>query len=111
MLFVNVRWKCMGLIKVEVAYARPSEQRILTVEIEENATIEKVIQQSGILTLFPEIDLRVVHVGIWSKKKKLTDRVQAGDRIEIYRPLIIDPKEARKNRVKNEIKIRLLSYD
>lgn len=86
-------------ITVEIAYATPQKQQLMTVEIEFNTTIETAIQRSGILQLFPEIDLNVQKVGVFGKQKKLTDVVQQGDRIEIYRPLIIDPKEARKKRV------------
>lgn len=87
-------------ITVEVAYATATNQRIITVKIEEGATIEKVIDCSGILEIFPEIDLLKQKVGIFSKPKKLTDLVSDGDRVEIYRSLLIDPKEARRRRAK-----------
>lgn len=85
-------------IRVEVAYARPDTQRILGVEVEAGCTIETAIRNSGILDLFPEIDLATQAVGIFSKARRLSDLVNAGDRIEIYRPLVIDPKEARRAR-------------
>src|SRR5882724_8268134 len=69
-------------ITVEVAYARPDTQRILTVQVEADTTIETVIERSGILELFPEIDLMKQKVGVFSKAKKLTDQVKEGDRIE-----------------------------
>ncbi len=87
------------IITVEVAYALPNEQRILTVEVEEGSTIETAIDRSGVLELFPDIDLLKQKVGIFSQLKKLSDLVKAGDRIEIYRHLLIDPKEARRKRV------------
>ena len=87
-------------IMVEVAYARKDVQRIIVVEVNEGSTIETAIDRSGILELFPEIDLMKQKVGIFSKLKKLSDLVVEGDRIEIYRPLIIDPKEARRNRAR-----------
>jgi putative ubiquitin-RnfH superfamily antitoxin RatB of RatAB toxin-antitoxin module len=87
------------LISVEVAYALPTEQKIIALQVEEGCSIETVIDLSGILILFPEIDLSQQKVGIFSKLKKLTENVRAGDRIEIYRPLAIDPKEARRRRV------------
>lgn len=87
-------------IKIEVAYATPLQQKIISVEVLEGCTIQEGIAQSGIFTLFPEIDLATHKVGIFSIQKKLSDIVQAGDRIEIYRPLVIDPKEARRRRVK-----------
>lgn len=85
-------------INIEVAYAAPSQQKIIPIEIEAGSTIEQAIDRSGILEHFPDIDLTKQKVGIFSKLKKLTDIVVDGDRIEIYRPLTIDPKEARKKR-------------
>jgi hypothetical protein len=85
-------------IKVEVAYATPETQRIVEVLVPEGSTIEAVIDRSGVLEIFPEIDLMKQPVGIFSQKKKLSDLVSEGDRIEIYRPLVIDPKEARRRR-------------
>ncbi|AUD79455.1 RnfH family protein [Kangiella profundi] len=85
-------------IKVEVCYALPEKQTLLSLEVNSGDTIESIIQQSGILELYPEIDLAENKVGIFSKLAKLTDTLHAGDRIEIYRPLIGDPKEVRKQR-------------
>lgn len=85
-------------IKVEVAYATPEKQQILTVFVLPGSTIETVIDRSGVLEIFPEIDLMKQKVGIFSQQKKLSDIAFDGDRIEIYRPLTIDPKEARRKR-------------
>lgn len=85
-------------ISIEVAYALPDKQTLLAVEVDANATIEQAIQTSGILNMHPDIDLNENKVGIWSRMVKLKDVVKAGDRIEIYRPLIADPKEVRKRR-------------
>ena len=87
-------------INVEVAYAKPHHQRILTLSVEEGFTIEQAIQQSGILSFFPEIDLTQQAIGIFGNQKKLTDLVQEGDRIEIYRPLVLSPKEMRRIKAK-----------
>lgn len=87
-------------ILVEVAYATPSLQKIISFEVEEGCTLETVIDRSGITEIFPEIDLTKQKVGIFSKTKKLNDKVKEGDRIEIYRALTIDPKEARRKRAK-----------
>ena len=87
-------------ITVEVAYANVQSQRILVVNIPEGSTIEKAIACSGILDIFPEIDLTKQKVGLFSQQKKLTDILFDGDRVEIYRALLIDPKEARRRRVK-----------
>ncbi|WP_251359213.1 RnfH family protein [Kangiella sp. TOML190] len=85
-------------IKVEVAYALPDKQTLLTTQATSEDTIEQVIKTSGILEICPEIDLTTSRVGIFSKLAKLSDTLHDGDRIEIYRPLIIDPKEVRKQR-------------
>jgi putative ubiquitin-RnfH superfamily antitoxin RatB of RatAB toxin-antitoxin module len=88
------------MIQVEVAYAAPEVQKILLVEVEEGSTIETTIDRSGIIEMFPEIDLVKQKVGIFSQVRRLTDKVKAGDRVEIYRPLTIDPMEARRKRAK-----------
>lgn len=85
-------------IMVEVAYALPDRQVILQQAAPAGATIESVIRASGILQQFPAIDLAVNKVGIFGKLAKLSDVLQAGDRVEIYRPLIADPKQVRKQR-------------
>ena len=85
-------------ISVEVAYALPEQQQIVTLSVSANATVEDVIRASGLLDLHPEIDLEKNKVGVFGKLGKLTDTLHAGDRVEIYRPLIADPKEVRKKR-------------
>lgn len=85
-------------ITVEVAYALPKQQALLTISAINGATVEQIIQQSGVLQQFPQIDLDVQKVGVWSRPVKLTDQVKDGDRIEIYRPLIADPKDLRRRR-------------
>ncbi len=85
-------------MKVEVAYARPDEQVIIPLEVAADATVEEIIKASGILEKFPEIDLAKNKVGIFGKLSKLNATLRPGDRIEIYRPLIADPKEVRRKR-------------
>jgi putative ubiquitin-RnfH superfamily antitoxin RatB of RatAB toxin-antitoxin module len=85
-------------IPVEVAYALLQKQVILGLEVEPDATLEQVIRASGILEQFPEIDLTQNKVGVFGKLGKLTDTLYPGDRVEIYRPLIADPKLVRKQR-------------
>ena len=85
---------------VEVAYALPAQQVILALDVARNATIEDVIRQSGILERFPDIDLAVNRVGVFGKLAKLADTLHPGDRVEIYRPLIADPKQVRKQRAR-----------
>jgi hypothetical protein len=87
-----------GKIKVEVLHALPHEQVLLTVEVPQGATVEEAIQTSGILKKYPSIDLAGNKVGIFSKLSKLDTVVRDRDRIEIYRPLIADPKEVRRKR-------------
>lgn len=83
---------------VEVAFALPERQALLTLSVSTNATVEQIIRQSGILQQFPQIDLLTQKVGVWSRPVKLDDQVSEGDRIEIYRPLIADPKDLRRRR-------------
>ncbi len=85
-------------IKVEVAFAEPDEQVIIPLEVDASASIEEIIAASGILDKFPEIDLSKNKVGVFGKLSKLTATLREGDRIEIYRPLIADPKEVRRKR-------------
>lgn len=85
---------------VEIVYASPASQSLLKVSMPEGSTVREAIIASGITTLFPEINLEQQKVGIFSKPCKLDDRVKQGDRIEIYRPLLIDPKDARRQKVK-----------
>lgn len=85
-------------INIEVAYALPDKHSLLSLTLDAQSTIEEAIKASGILELHNEIDLAENKVGIWSRMAKLTDALSDGDRIEIYRPLIADPKEVRKRR-------------
>ena len=85
---------------VEVAYALPERQVILALDVATDATIEDVIRASGILAQFPDIDLASSQVGVFGKLARLTDTLHPGDRVEIYRPLIADPKEVRKQRAR-----------
>lgn len=85
-------------IQVEIVYARPGEQVLEQFNVPVDATIESVIHQSGFLERFPEIDLGSNKVGVFGKATPLSAKLTEGDRIEIYRPLIADPKEARKKR-------------
>lgn len=88
------------MIAIEVAYAKPDQQIIIPVTIPELSTVEQAIHLSGILKQFPEINLATAKIGIFSKLISLSAIVGAGDRIEIYRPLTIDPKQARRLRAK-----------
>lgn len=85
-------------ILVEVAYALPYEQLILPIKVNQGITAEEAIRTSGIMNKFPEIDLSVNKIGIFGKLAKTDTPLRHLDRVEIYRPLIADPKEARKQR-------------
>ncbi|MDN4501060.1 RnfH family protein [Alteromonadaceae bacterium BrNp21-10] len=85
-------------ISLEVAYALPEKQSLLEVVVERGTTVEQAINASGILKRHADIDLTKYKVGIWSRTCKLTDTPRQGDRIEIYRLLIADPKEVRRRR-------------
>ena len=86
------------LITIELIFPLPDEQELLTIQVPNATTIEQAIELSGILQKYPEIDLKTNKVGIFSKVSKLNTELREGDRIEIYRPLIADPKEARKKK-------------
>lgn len=86
------------LLHVEVVYALPQEQRVFKVVVKPDTTVEAIIRQSGILDAYPEIDLGSNKVGVFSRLVKLDATVFDGDRIEIYRPLVADPKEIRRRR-------------
>lgn len=85
-------------IDVEVAYARARAQALIPVQGQPGMTLRDAIERSGVLERFPEIDLDVNKVGIFGKVAKLDQALQEGDRVEIYPPLIADPKQARKQR-------------
>ena len=85
-------------ITVEVAYALPDEQVILNCDLAAGSTVQQAIDASGILDRFPDIDLSTQKIGVFGKLKKPDQVLRDGDRVEIYRPLIADPKEVRKQR-------------
>ncbi|NOH84661.1 RnfH family protein [Vibrio sp. 03-59-1] len=86
------------MIHVEVVYALPHEQRVFNLVVNRNMTVEEIVQQSGVLALYPEIDLAKNKLGVFSRNIKLDATVRDKDRIEIYRPLLADPKEIRRRR-------------
>lgn len=91
-------------LNIEVVYAKKDKQLIFCLSVENETNVETAIRRSGILERYPEIDLSINKVGIFSKSCQLDDYLYDNDRIEIYRPLIIDPKESRKQRAeKNKI--------
>jgi len=91
-------------ITVEVAYALPEKQYLRRVTLDAGATVEQAITASGLLALRTDIDLAKNKVGVYSRPVKLTDALSDGDRVEIYRPLIADPKELRRQRAEKAAK-------
>ncbi|WP_407332329.1 RnfH family protein [Enterovibrio sp. 27052020O] len=86
------------LLHIEVIYALPNEQRVFKAIVTPDMHVEDIIRHSGILDVYPEIDLKKNKVGVFSRLVKLDALVHDGDRIEIYRPLMADPKEIRRRR-------------
>ncbi len=89
-------------ITVEIAYALPHEQLIISMMVAEGTTVKQAIEDSEILLKFPEIDLKVNKLGIFGKTCNFDTKLRDHDRIEIYRKLIADPKVIRKQRQKAE---------
>lgn len=85
-------------IGVEVVYALPHEQTVLAVDLTAPATVADAIERSGVLARFPELASPELKVGIYGRLTGLDEAVRDGDRVEIYRPLIADPKDARRHR-------------
>ena len=83
---------------VKVAYALPDKQSLISLEVEEGTTIQEAIEVSGVLDTYDQIDLTRDKVGIFSKFSTLDTVLREKDRVEIYRPLIADPKKVRKER-------------
>jgi putative ubiquitin-RnfH superfamily antitoxin RatB of RatAB toxin-antitoxin module len=86
------------LIAIEVAYALPEQQTIIALSLPQGTTVEQAISASKVLDLYPDINQAELNVGIFGNACKLEDLLKTGDRVEIYRPLHHDPKEARRQR-------------
>lgn len=83
-------------IRVEVVFARPDRQALVEVSVGEGATVAEAIEASGLHKDFANDGLESLPVGIWGRLVERSTRVRAGDRVEIYRPLELDPKSARR---------------
>lgn|SRR5574343_1080066 len=86
------------ILNVEVCYARGDKQESVRVRLADGATLQQGLEASGLLVKYPDIDIKKNKFGIWNKLSKLDAALRDNDRIEIYRPLIADPKEVRKQR-------------
>jgi putative ubiquitin-RnfH superfamily antitoxin RatB of RatAB toxin-antitoxin module len=92
--------KSGGHICIEVAYALPDVQTVIEVQVPAGATVAQAIECSGIVSRHPEIDLTRTAVGVFGRPKSLQAALSDGDRVEIYRPMIADPKQARRSRAR-----------
>ena len=92
------------MIRGEVAFARPDKQEIISLSVEEGTTAVEAVKRSGIVAVFPEVDPESDDMGIFGKviKNPSAHELRDGDRVEVYRPLQIDPKQARLNRAKKK---------
>jgi uncharacterized protein len=88
-----------ALLSIEVCYALPTGQSLIAVELPEGATVQQALDASGILKRYPQINLAQLKVGVFGKLKAFDAVLADHDRVEIYRPLIVDPKAARQRRV------------
>ena len=86
------------MINIEVVFALPTKATTLNIEVLQGTTAEQAVIQSGITKKCPEIDATDLTLGVWNRTVKLNHELKDGDRIEIYRPLIADPKDARRKR-------------
>lgn len=97
MHFVSEQIVCMATqIQIEVAYATVEQQIVIPLRVSEATSLREAITSSGILTYFPEIQIENCVLGIFSRRARLADIVKNGDRIEIYRDLLHDPKKKRR---------------
>ncbi len=86
------------MLNVEVCYALPAKQLLIKVKLPQGSTLQQALEASGVLLKHPEIDLKKNKFGVFAKLSKVDTVLRDRDRIEIYRPLIADPKEVRKQR-------------
>lgn len=89
-------------LSVEVVLATPERQVLLTVNVEAGASVADVIASSGLESQFSDLAVADLAVGIWGKRVSRDSAVNAGDRVELYRPLVVDPREARRQRARAE---------
>ncbi len=87
-----------SMINIEIIYALPAEQKLYRLTVSPGTTVEQAILSSGILKQYPEIDLASSKLGIFGKLTKSDVTLRDKDRVEIYRPLLADPKEVRRKR-------------
>lgn len=94
-------------ITVEIVFALPREQKVVRIELDDDATVEEAVKRSGLLEQYPELDTAGWPLGVWGRAVARSQVLRDRDRIEIYRPLIADPKQVRRKRAEAERKRRL----
>ena len=90
----------MAAIHVEVVYALPDEQVLIALDVEEGTTAAQAVERSGIMQRFPETAGARMPIGIFGRVASPDTPLRDGDRVEIYRPLVVDPKEVRRKRAR-----------
>ena len=85
-------------MRVEVVYITPERQFVEAIDVPQGASVQQAVDASGVVKVFPELTGEDFPVGVYGRKVTLESILEAGDRVEIYRPLLIDPKEARRKR-------------
>lgn len=90
------------LISIEVAYGEASKQKIIVLKAHEGITARQAVERSGMVRFFPHLDLQALELGIFSNACAPDTPLRAGDRVEIYRPLLCDPKEMRRRRARRK---------
>ncbi|SUA16826.1 RnfH family protein [Neisseria lactamica] len=90
------------MLEIEIVYGLPDRQVLKTMQLAEGTTVRAAALKSGLDEIFTDLDLHSAPLGIFGKAVKDDTPLRDGDRIEVYRPLLIDPKEARRKRVQNQ---------
>ena len=94
------------MLTVSVVYMTDQIQELVTVQCRVGTTLQQAIERSGLCEQYPEIELQDGLVGVFGMQKKLTDQVVDQDRVEIYRPLLVSPTEARRLRAKSKNRVK-----
>jgi len=91
-------------MKIEVVYATPDQQSIVELDVPDGTTVFEAAVQSGLANQFPDIDLETIPMGIFGVRVKTatTTILHPGDRVELYRSLLVDPKESRRTRAESQ---------
>ncbi|MEL7024741.1 MAG: RnfH family protein [Pseudomonadota bacterium] len=85
-----------GTVSVQLALALPDQQWVKSLNVAQGTTVQDVIDHSGVAEAFPQLDFAALGTGVWGEAAPRERLVEPGDRVELYRPLILDPREARR---------------